>query len=133
MTLVTTADDVWNRAAMERGGPEPREGDIAVSALLVVHSQAMSGGLLSAVEEAEPDELDAAEAGYRWLGLDAAAEVVAMVREEVEAGALDDDDRADQLEVEADEAYDRVVPTDQTLVDAFETRFAEAPEAFAGT
>jgi hypothetical protein len=126
------ADDVWNRAAMAGGGPDPHSGDAALASVLGVHNMAMSGGLLNAVEQATPDQLDAAEAGFRWLRLDAAAGVVAMVRREVEAGALDDDDdRAEALEGRADDAYGRVVPTDQTLVDAFRSRFAEEPQAFA--
>jgi hypothetical protein len=92
---------------------------------------AMSGGLLNAVEQAAPDELEAAEAGFRWLRLEAAADVVAMVRREIETGALDDDDRADALEGRADDEYVRVVSTDQALVDAFRTRLAKNPAAFA--
>lgn len=124
-------DEVWNRAAMSGGGPDPHNGDAALVAVLALHNMAMSGGLLSAVEQATPDRLDAAEAGFRWLRLDAAAGVVAMVRREVEAGALDDDERAEELEGRADGEYGRVVPTDQTLVDAFRARFAEEPQAFA--
>lgn len=125
------ADDVWNRAAMAGGGPHPHKGDAALVSVLAVHNMAMSGGLLNTVEQATPDQLDAAEAGFRWLRLDAAAGVVAMVRREVEAGALDDDDRAEELEGRADDEDGRVVPADQTLVDAFRTRFAEDPQAFA--
>lgn len=125
------ADEVWNRAAMAEGGPDARQGDIALASVLVVHSAAMSGGLLNAVEQAAPDQLDSAEAGFRWLRLDTAADVVAMVRREVEAGALDDDDRAEDLEQRADDEYGRVVPTDQAIVDAFRSRLADEPPAFA--
>lgn len=126
-----TADEVWNRAAMASGGPEPREGDTAIASVLAVHNMAMSGGLLDTVERFSPEHLAAAEAGFRWLRLDAAAEVVAMVRQEVEACALDDEDRAEALETRADDEYALVIPTDQTIVDAFEVRFAQAPTAFA--
>jgi hypothetical protein len=54
-----------------------------------------------------------------------------MVRREIEAGALDDDDRAEELEGRADDEYERVIPADQTIVDAFRVRFAEEPQAFA--
>jgi hypothetical protein len=53
-----------------------------------------------------------------------------MVQQEVDAGALDDDDRAEALEVRADDEYGRAIPGDRTLVDAFRTRLAEDPDAF---
>jgi hypothetical protein len=124
------ADEVWNRAAMAGGGPEPRQGDAALTSVLGVHNMAMSGGLLDAVERSTPDQLDAAEEGFRWLRMEAAADVVAMVRREVQDGALDDD-HAEALEERADDEYGRVVATDQTLFDAFLARFAEEPQTFA--
>lgn len=118
---------------MEGGGPAPRPGDVALTAALSLHSLAMSGGLLDAVERTEPSALDAAQSGYRWLGLDAAAQVVAGVRSEIDERALDDDDRADALELRADEEYAQAIPSDQTLVDAFQVKFSSDPEAFAST
>ena len=124
------ADEIWNRAAMNGGGTEPRQGDRALSDVLDLHNLAMSGGLLDAVERMTPEQLSAAQAGYRWLKLDPAAEVVAMVRREVDAGVLDDDDRAEALERHADDEYGLVIPSDQTLVDAFHVRLAQEPDAF---
>ncbi|WP_145227822.1 hypothetical protein [Rudaeicoccus suwonensis] len=91
----------------------------------------MSGGLLDAVERAAPIQLDAAEAGYRWLGLDAAADVIAMLRREIENATLDDDHLANALELRADEEYNRAVPTDQTIFSAFHAKFVADPGAFA--
>lgn len=124
------AGEIWNRAAMYGGGLRPSLGDLALAAVLRLHNLAMSGGLLDAVERMTLEQLDAAQAGYHWLRLDPAADVVAMVRREIDAGALDDDDRAGALEMRADDEYGRVVPGDQTLVDAFRTRLAEDPDAF---
>lgn len=124
------ADEIWNRSAMNGGGPDPSRGDLALTAVLGLHSLAMSGGLLDAVERVTPEQLAAAVEGYQWLGLDQAAEVVAMVRQEMDAGALDDNDRAEALEVRADDEYARAIPRDQTLIDAFRTRLAEVPDAF---
>ena len=118
-----TADEVWNRAAMAGGGPQPHPGDAALASVLMVHNMAMSGGLLDAVERSTPADLEASEAGFRWLRLEAAGDVLAMVRREIEAGALDDDNRAEALEGHADDEYGLVVPTDQSLVDAFRVRF----------
>lgn len=113
------ADEVWNRAAMAGGGSEPHQGDIALASVLGLHSLAMSSGFLDAVERSTPADLEAAEAGFLWLGLKAARDVVAIVRREIEAGVLDDDDRAEALEARADDEYGLVVPNDQALVDAF--------------
>jgi hypothetical protein len=106
-------------------------GDAALASVLAVHNLAMSGGLVDAVERSTSADLDAATAGFRWLRLEAAADVIASVRLAIEAGALDDDDTAQSLEGRADDEYARVVPTDQTLVDAFQVRFADDPFAFA--
>lgn len=126
-----TADEVWNRAAMAGGGRAPRQGDVALASVLSLHSLAMSGSLVNAVEHATHDQLEAAEAGYRWLGLETAAGVIAMVRQQIEAGALEDDDRAQELEERGDEQYAQVIPADQTLVDAFRARWEEERPAFA--
>lgn len=122
------ADLVWNRAAMEAGGGEPRRGDTALASALSVHNLAMSAGLLGGIERATTEQLDAADAGYRWLGLPAVADAVQMVRREIDDGALDDDDRAEALELRADEEY---AHADEMIVEAFGRRWAEDPEAFA--
>ena len=118
---------------MQGGGPASLRGDAALSAVLSLHNLSMSGGLVDAVERLEPSTLDAAEAGYRWLGLNPAAEAVRVVRTEIGDGALDDEGRAEALELRADEQYAQVIPTDQTLVEAFQTKFNQEPEAFAST
>ena len=80
---------------------------------------AMSGGLLDAVERLADPELDAAEHGFAWLGHPDAARLVASVRDQIRFGALDDTDRADPLEEEADQRYADIIPTDETLDLAF--------------
>lgn len=128
---MSTADEIWNRAAMERGGPAAKPGDLALASLLQVHNLAMSGGLLDAVERLDSSDLDTAEGAYRWFGLEAAADVVTRVRSEVADGALDDDDRADALEADADAKYGELIPMDQTIVEAFEAKLSREPSAFA--
>ena len=92
---------------------------------------AMSGGLLNAVERLADPELDAAEHGFAWLGRPDAARLVAYVRDQIRFGALDDTDRADPLEEEADQRYADIIPTDETLDLAFRRRLAAEPSAFA--
>ena len=91
----------------------------------------MSGGLLDAIERLTGSELDAAESGYTWLGHLDAAQVIAFVRDQVRAGALESDDRAERLEHGADQRYADVIPADATLYGAFRRRIAEEPSAFA--
>lgn len=125
------ADAVWNRAAMGAGGPNALEGDRSLAALLRLHNETMSGGLLHAVTEGLSDaEYSAALDGYGYFGLVDAAEVISTVRTTATRSNLDDDD-LDDLESEADARYHAVVPTDQTLVDAFAQRFEADRSAFA--
>ena len=49
-TGLSEADLVWNRAAMEAAGEQPRQGDVAPASLLSLHNLAMNGGLLHAIE-----------------------------------------------------------------------------------
>ncbi len=130
---MSSADTIWNRATLQDGGSCPCAGDVALSAVLRLHNLAMSGGLLDAVERLTEAQLDAAESGYGWLGLPAAAQVVAYVRSEVRAGAPEDDERAESLELVADQRYAEIIPVDDTLYGAFRRRLAEEPAAFAST
>ena len=127
------ADAVWNRAALDDGGPRPLRGDSALTAVLRLHGLAMSGGLLDAIERLAGPELDAAECGYTWLGYPDAAQVVAFVRDQVRAGALESDDRAERLEQEAGQRYADVISGDAVLRSAVRRRIAEEPSAFADT
>ncbi|SDP20817.1 hypothetical protein SAMN04489867_1735 [Pedococcus dokdonensis] len=125
------ADSIWNRAALEGGGASPGAGDTALAAALLLHSSAMSGGVLDAVETLTDEELDAAEAGYRWLHVPAASEAIAAVRREIADGALDDPQRASALEMSADDHYDEAIEDDAALDSAFRARLKTDPDAFS--
>ena len=125
------ADSIWNRAALEGGGSAPGEGDRALAAALLLHSSAMSGGVLDAVESMTDEELDAAEAGYRWLHVPAASEAIAAVRRAIAEGALDDPEKASALEMSADDHYDEAIEDDAALDNAFRARLRTDPDAFA--
>ncbi len=124
------ADTIWNRAALESGGPAPGAGDQALAAALRLHSSAMSGGVLDAVEHMTDEELDAAEAGYRWLHVPAASEAIAAVRRAIADGALDDPDRASALELSSENNYDAAIEDDAALDNAFRARLGTDPDAF---
>jgi hypothetical protein len=125
------ADSIWNRAALEGGGSSPGAGDTALAAALLLHSSAMSGGVLDAVETLTDEELDAAEAGYRWLHVPAASEAIAAVRRAIADGALDDPQRASALEMSADDHYDEAIEDDAALDSAFRARLETDPDAFS--
>ena len=121
-------DRIWNRAAMQGGGEKPAAGDRALADAVSFHGLVMSGGVLDSVERS--DNLTAVEDGFRWLGLDRIAELLASVRHDIEAGALDDEDRMEVLEQEADERYNAVLTSDADLEAAFRRRLVESPTAF---
>jgi hypothetical protein len=123
-------DAIWNRALGFGGDKGTGEGDLALENLLKLHGLAMSGGLLSALEMLSNAEVDAAIDGYRWMDLGYAADSVRMVRGEISSGALDDDVRAEALELDADQAYYAAVPKDDTLQAAFRAKLAERPGSF---
>lgn len=124
------ADRIRNRS-LELGRTHERAGDIALAAALTFHSSAMNGGVLDAVERRTTELLQAAQAAFVRLGLEPAAKIIADVRTEIDAGALDDDERAEQLERSADERYNSLLPSDAALESAFRVRLVELPEAFS--
>ena len=125
------ADSIWNRAALEAGGSNPGEGDKALAAALRLHSSAMADGVLDAVQSMTDEELDAAEAGYRWLHVPAASEAIAAVRRAIADGALDDPTSASALDLSSDDHYDEAIENDGALDNAFRARLATDPDAFA--
>ena len=131
MSVPDHADEVWNRAC-DPYGPFTHPGDVALAAVLLCHGMAMNGGLLHAVEGLEPDQLERALAGYRYLDLDAAAAAVEDIARQ--AAALDRDDReaAEELELEANRRYDEALPEwDEAIQRAFWVSLAAHPEAYA--
>lgn len=126
-------DLIWQRAVdTPLAGAGSGTGDVALADVLLVHGTVMNGGLLHAATESfSPEELDAAEAGFRWLGLGGAAEALAETRRAArEVG--DDLAAAEELEGRADAAYDAAVPDhDATLEQAMRARYAASPGSFA--
>jgi hypothetical protein len=127
---VDAADLIWNRAALCNGGESPGIGDAALATALAFHGLAMNSGVLDAVERTSADHARI-EAAFQWLGLQPIAALLASVREDIAAGALDGDERAEALEREADERYSATLPSDATLEAVFRDRLNENPNAFA--
>lgn len=108
---------VWNRAALESGGAEPREGDRALAALLLAHGLVMNGGVHHAVEVLSEDEIRAAISGFGFFSL------AAVGRLFEEAKTLDEE--------AANQRYWALIPDDEAIDRRFRVVFLSSPDAFA--
>ncbi len=124
------ADDIWNRAALGGG---TRAGDLALSSVLRLHGLAMSGGLLDAIERLTPAEAESGRGGLSVAGAGTGGGRGGIGAPRGRGGALDDDERAEALELRTDEEYGHVITSDDTLESAFRTRLAAEPDAFSST
>ena len=130
--MALDSEVVWNRAALGDAGVERRSGDLALMALLSVHSLAMNGGLLHSVEVLDPSELDDAAEGFRYFGLGGAAAALEWARAQALHVDVDADPAdAERIELEANARYWAAVPDDAAVWDAFVSKFSESPKAFA--
>lgn len=111
---------VWNRAALEGGGPGALAGDRALASLLLVHGMVMNGGVWHATEVLSAGELAAGLDGYRFFGFTELAEILVGV-----------ENASDQAFDKLDELYWHYIPADDTIGAAFEEKFAAHPELFA--
>src|SRR5438105_14508203 len=104
--MMSQSDLVWNRAALECGGKAPLAGDRHIVSLILLHSVLMNGGLEHVVESLTREQYLAGTAGFRFLGMDRAADVL--------ESALND------ANVEACEGeYTRLVPDDACIAGFF--------------
>ena len=115
----------------ERGGTAPGVGDRALAEVLAFHSLAMNGGVLDAVERVPAEDLANIGSAFRWFGLESVDTLLVSVRRDIEAGALDELDRAEALEVTADRGYRATLPSDEALLALFRRRPDDDPNAFA--
>jgi hypothetical protein len=107
---VNAADLIWNRAALEKGGTSPGAGDRALADVLAFHGLAMSGGVLDAIERTSAADVARIGSAFRWFGQEAVDNLLASVRRDIQAGALDELDRAEALELTADADYQTILP-----------------------
>lgn len=124
------ADEIWNRATVG-GGDAPREGDVALAASLAFHGLVMSGGVLHAYEVLSAEELERAREGFMWLALPEVAQFMEDAARSIAEIDWDDDAAGDALEASTTDSYDRVLPSDQALEDAFRRQLDQRPEAFS--
>lgn len=119
------SEKIWNRALGPAGAAE-REGDKALRALLRFHGEAMSAGVLHALSYSSPEQLAAAQYGYRFYGFDAVAELIGTPIDEDA-----DPDQLDERESELDDAYGAAIPLDGTIAHAVEAHLKACPEMYA--
>jgi len=119
---IPVTQDIWNRASLRSGGPSPGPADIALSALIRLHSITSNGGLGHAVAFLSSDDFHAAIAGFQYFGLDEVASLL-------EAAKLCGSDES-ALELLGARYHD-LVPSDAILSSALETIYRASPSAFA--
>lgn len=124
---MSNIDQIWNRAVNGEGGSD---GDHALSAVLVLHGMVMNGGLLDALESIDPEELEDAKEGFRWLGLDPVADLLIKVKAEAAEFEGADPEALEDLELSADDDYYALLPDDETLHEVLAKRYKEEPDAF---
>ncbi len=118
-------DLVWNRAALDGGGTNPRAGDRALADALKVHGLVMNGGVHHAVQVVGEGEVRAAVAGFEYFGLRAIAEVLRRVQHDPTLREW-----SDATEDEANRLYWKALPDDGELLARFERRFGDKPADF---
>jgi hypothetical protein len=106
---------------MHQGGPSPREGNLALSALLLVHGLVMNGGVFHAVEAVSDEELRSACAGFRYFGFSDAADLLEAASRE---------QWTDESEVRFNTAYGNLVD-DEPIGRSFQEHFARNPAKYA--
>jgi hypothetical protein len=114
---LSIVDQIWNRAALESGGENARDGDRALADLFRFDGMAMNGGLGHAYDVLSDDELAAAMRGFRFFGLNELASFIE------EAAHLSEDEQ---------EAMSwKYYKYDRKIADSFEVYYRSNPEAFA--
>ena len=73
MVSLYTLTEVWNRACIDNGGPQPELGDRALVHLLMAHNLICNGGVHHALKVLSKEEWSSAVSGYRYFGLNALA------------------------------------------------------------
>ncbi|MEM8548203.1 MAG: hypothetical protein AAGF46_08585 [Pseudomonadota bacterium] len=121
----TDADRIWNRAALEGGGTDPKAGDLAPAAMLLAHGLIMNGGVHHAVECLTPEETANAIEGFRYFGLSAIGDILLAISD----GHLSP--CTDATEYLANTGYHQHVPDDNELARRFKAMLYDHPDQFA--
>lgn len=117
---------VWNRAG-DALALDPLPGDEALEEMQLFHGLVMNGGLLHALESfGEQYGLDAAQASYRYFGLDAVADLIGDVSTMPEAASDTDPWRYDLTK-----RYLAIVADDTTLMARLKITLRTHPSDFA--
>ena len=142
MGQLSDADHVWNRATRWDGPAPTAPGDRALAALLRVDGQIMNGGLESALEYIEPEDVAAAADGFAFFGRNDLADLLRGALSTFPKGEPpgDQDARGDALMALDEVAGERLeqlddeytnTATGELLTHIFETHYHAHPEDFA--
>ena len=71
--------EIYNRACTENGGPEPLEGDIALTNMLLGHGYIMNGGL-EHFEDLSEEEQQESIGGFRFFSFKDVADLILKAR-----------------------------------------------------
>ncbi|CBJ41352.1 hypothetical protein [Ralstonia solanacearum] len=118
--MFTKEDEIWNRAALDGGGKNPSEGDVNLASALLLHSLAMNGGVLHALQVLTDQQRVAAMVGFRYFGFYKVADLLSEP-------FSDTDEDEERLE----DTYSQEIPLDEVLFNAFCAKLATDSQAFA--
>jgi hypothetical protein len=119
----TFTDAIWNRAC-EGGGPDPKEGDAALAALLLFHGVAMNGGVTDALETLSDAQISAAQAAFCYFDVPQIAALIIEARDLLRA-------RANVADASFDERYWAFIPDDAALEKRFVAHYTHHPDAYS--
>src|SRR5687768_11914103 len=128
---------VWNRATTDATPKRP--GDQALHDALFVHGQVMNGGLLSALDYIDYEEIERGAAGFEYFGIEQAAAILrTALTLAFPDGPVPFDDREEhtlglpervleRIEGEMEQAFD---VESSALDDAFARVYGDRPDDF---
>jgi|SRR5688572_13849117 len=114
---LSKADKVWNRAAVDAGGPTPRAGDKALAGLLHFDSLVCNGGLGHGFDVCSKTEIEAAIEGFRYFFLSDVADFL-----------IEAENYSEEMQEGLSAKYYKF---SETISDTFEAFYRRNPEAFA--
>jgi hypothetical protein len=121
----SNADVVWNRACSIEPSGSDHPGDVALASMIVMHSLIMNGGLHHALGALNQAEIAAALSGYRYFDLVRVADAISSIQDTAGLAIW-----TDSNEEEANRVYEKLVPDDSHLMNAFKSRYIRQPEDF---
>lgn len=122
---LTPMDPVWNRACDSFSEAPLQAGDRALRDLLRAHGPICNSGVFHVFDVLTPPQIEAAESGYGFFGLDEVAKLLSRAKR-----LLDESAGIGEREAALDVEY-AALADDRTLVERFRRHFVAKPSDFA--